>query len=144
MDPNSASAGAPKSGKDKEKKSKKNYDDGEGKKKFVSVWCSCCAVSRLLWWSGRVFVNTLMLEPGCLLNSKMFEFTFPTWNRKARISLRSFASCSLSASTSLEEVECELKCVLKHHCSFKWLRWSGSDLKRSIQVTLNLFLFRRL
>ncbi|KAL1261580.1 hypothetical protein QQF64_006845 [Cirrhinus molitorella] len=35
MDPNSASAGAPKSGKDKEKKSKKNYDDGEGKKKFT-------------------------------------------------------------------------------------------------------------
>ncbi|XP_043112945.1 protein diaphanous homolog 1 isoform X2 [Puntigrus tetrazona] len=35
MDPNSASAGAPKSGKDKEKKSKKNYDDGDGKKKFT-------------------------------------------------------------------------------------------------------------
>ncbi|XP_077103381.1 protein diaphanous homolog 1 [Siphateles boraxobius] len=35
MDPNSASASAPKSGKDKEKKSKKGYDDGEGKKKFT-------------------------------------------------------------------------------------------------------------
>ncbi|XP_016142558.1 protein diaphanous homolog 1-like isoform X2 [Sinocyclocheilus grahami] len=35
MDPNSASAGAPKSGKDKEKKSKKNYDEGDGKKKFT-------------------------------------------------------------------------------------------------------------
>lgn len=38
MDPNSASAGPPKSGKDKEKKSKKNYEgEGDGKKKFVSV-----------------------------------------------------------------------------------------------------------
>ncbi|XP_059372262.1 protein diaphanous homolog 1-like isoform X1 [Carassius carassius] len=35
MDPNSASGGAPKSGKDKEKKSKKNYDEGDGKKKFT-------------------------------------------------------------------------------------------------------------
>ncbi|XP_067313015.1 LOW QUALITY PROTEIN: protein diaphanous homolog 1 [Pseudorasbora parva] len=35
MDPNSASAGAPKGGKDKEKKSKKNYEDGDGKKKFT-------------------------------------------------------------------------------------------------------------
>ncbi|KAG1934540.1 protein diaphanous homolog 1 isoform X2 [Pimephales promelas] len=35
MDPNSASAGAPKSGKDKDKKSKKNYEDGDGKKKFT-------------------------------------------------------------------------------------------------------------
>ncbi|KAK9963728.1 hypothetical protein ABG768_006894 [Culter alburnus] len=35
MDPNSASAGAPKSGKDKEKKSKKNYEEGDGKKKFT-------------------------------------------------------------------------------------------------------------
>lgn len=35
MDPNSASASALKSGKEKDKKSKKNYDDGDGKKKFT-------------------------------------------------------------------------------------------------------------
>lgn len=35
MDPNSASASAVKSGKEKDKKSKKNYDDGDGKKKFT-------------------------------------------------------------------------------------------------------------
>ncbi|KAK7140927.1 hypothetical protein R3I93_015161 [Phoxinus phoxinus] len=40
MDPNSASAGAPKSGKDKEKKSKKSYDDGDGKKKFLERFTS--------------------------------------------------------------------------------------------------------
>lgn len=40
MDPNSASAGAPKSGKDKEKKSKKNYEDGDGKKKFLERFTS--------------------------------------------------------------------------------------------------------
>ncbi|XP_056625199.1 protein diaphanous homolog 1 isoform X1 [Triplophysa dalaica] len=35
MDPNSASAGASKSGKEKDKKSKKTYEDGESKKKFT-------------------------------------------------------------------------------------------------------------
>ncbi|XP_057205099.1 protein diaphanous homolog 1 [Triplophysa rosa] len=35
MDPYSASAGAPKSGKDKDKKSKKTYEDGDSKKKFT-------------------------------------------------------------------------------------------------------------
>ncbi|XP_050983145.1 protein diaphanous homolog 1 isoform X2 [Labeo rohita] len=40
MDPNSASGGAPKSGKDKEKKSKKNYEDGDGKKKFLERFTS--------------------------------------------------------------------------------------------------------
>lgn len=40
MDPNSASAGAPKSGKEKDKKSKKNYDDGESKKKFLERFTS--------------------------------------------------------------------------------------------------------
>ncbi|XP_052005619.1 protein diaphanous homolog 1-like isoform X2 [Xyrauchen texanus] len=40
MDPNSASAGAPKGGKDKDKKSKKNYEDGESKKKFLERFTS--------------------------------------------------------------------------------------------------------
>lgn len=37
MDPYAASAGGSKSGKEKDKKSKKTYDDGDSKKKFVSV-----------------------------------------------------------------------------------------------------------
>ncbi|XP_073778545.1 protein diaphanous homolog 1 isoform X2 [Danio rerio] len=40
MDPNSASASALKSGKEKDKKSKKNYDDGDGKKKFLERFTS--------------------------------------------------------------------------------------------------------
>uniref|UniRef100_A0A8C1Y6X1 Diaphanous related formin 1 n=1 Tax=Cyprinus carpio TaxID=7962 RepID=A0A8C1Y6X1_CYPCA len=40
MDPNSASGGTTKSGKDKEKKSKKNYDEGDGKKKFLERFTS--------------------------------------------------------------------------------------------------------
>jgi len=67
MDPNSASAGAPKSGKDKDKKSKKNYEDGDGKKKFVSVLCYC----EFTMWSIRVCLK--MLESGCLLNSEVFN-----------------------------------------------------------------------
>ncbi|XP_051514390.1 protein diaphanous homolog 1-like isoform X2 [Myxocyprinus asiaticus] len=40
MDPYSASGGAPKSGKDKDKKSKKSYEDGESKKKFLERFTS--------------------------------------------------------------------------------------------------------
>lgn len=37
---NSASASGPK----KDKKAKKNYEDGDGKKKFVSIPCSFCCL----------------------------------------------------------------------------------------------------
>lgn len=71
MDPNSASAGAPKSGKDKEKKSKKNYEEGDGKKKFVSVmflslWVYCQYCSEA---SGRVWIYLFLNMAVC----KMFK-----------------------------------------------------------------------
>lgn len=64
MDPNSASAGAPKSGKEKEKKSKKNYEEGDGKKKFVSVMFLSCefTVSEA---SGRVWIYLFLNMEVC-------------------------------------------------------------------------------
>lgn len=62
MDPNTGSS-ASASGPKKDKKPKKNYEDGEGKKKFVSIpaGSTCCTLFFFMIVGSEMLLPTLQM-----------------------------------------------------------------------------------